>query len=178
MKNFHFFHGNIWTHNWPIPNVSGYIAQLIKHRTGIARSRVETPLKSWIFFQVSLRNCINCVHCDDHFFIFKPSFVISNFKNVKIILWCSSKNIFTDPLSESCLKTKQKTPTAFKKGTTCSVIISSVNSKVALLSLSQLASLLWSYNSTTTGLMMSLGKLRLLQTALQGKSIRSDLFRA
>ena len=23
------------------------------------------------FFQASLRNCINCVHCDDHFFIFK-----------------------------------------------------------------------------------------------------------
>ena len=36
----------------------------------IARTRVQTPLKSWIFFQASLRNCINCVHCDDHFFIF------------------------------------------------------------------------------------------------------------
>ena len=23
------------------------------------------------FFQASLRNCINCIHCDDHFFIFK-----------------------------------------------------------------------------------------------------------
>ena len=23
------------------------------------------------FFQASFRNCINCVHCDDHFFIFK-----------------------------------------------------------------------------------------------------------
>ena len=23
------------------------------------------------FFQASLRNCINCVHCDDHFFIFQ-----------------------------------------------------------------------------------------------------------
>ena len=22
------------------------------------------------FFQASLRNCINCIHCDDHFFIF------------------------------------------------------------------------------------------------------------
>ena len=48
--NTHFFHGNIWTHNWPAPNVSGFIAQLVKHRTGIARSRVQTPLKSWIFF--------------------------------------------------------------------------------------------------------------------------------
>ena len=44
-----------WTHKWPAPNVSGFIAQL-----------VQTPLKSWLF-QVSIRNCLNCVHnCDDH----------------------------------------------------------------------------------------------------------------
>ena len=56
---------------WPAPNVSGFIAQLVEHRTDIARSRVQAPLKSWIFFfQASLRNCINCVHCDEHFFIF------------------------------------------------------------------------------------------------------------
>ena len=55
---------------WPAPNISGFIAQLVEHHTGIARSRVQTPLKSWIFFQASLCNCINCVHCDDHFFIF------------------------------------------------------------------------------------------------------------
>ena len=35
-----------------------------------ARSRVQTPLKSWIIFQAFLRNCINCVHWDYHFFIF------------------------------------------------------------------------------------------------------------
>ena len=28
-----FFHGNIWTHNWPAPNVSGFIAQLVEHHT-------------------------------------------------------------------------------------------------------------------------------------------------
>ena len=39
------FTGNIWTNNWPAPNVSGFIAQLIEHRTGIARSRVQTLLK-------------------------------------------------------------------------------------------------------------------------------------
>ena len=44
--------GNIWTHNWPAPNISGFIAQLVEHRTGIARSRVQTPLKSWIFFRL------------------------------------------------------------------------------------------------------------------------------
>ena len=30
-------------------DVSGFIAQLVEHRTGIVRSRVQTPLKSWIF---------------------------------------------------------------------------------------------------------------------------------
>ena len=47
----HIFHGNIWTQNWPAPNVSGFIAQLVERRTGIARSRVQAPLKSWIFFR-------------------------------------------------------------------------------------------------------------------------------
>ena len=75
----HFFHGNIWTHNWPAPNVSGFIAQLVEHHTGITRSWVQTPLKSWIFFQASLRNCINCVHCDDHFFISFPQFIYDLF---------------------------------------------------------------------------------------------------
>ena len=33
------------------------------------------------FFQASLRNCINCVHCDDHFFIFIsfPQFIYDLF---------------------------------------------------------------------------------------------------
>ena len=32
----------------------------------LARSRVQTPLKSWLF-QASRRNCLNSVHnCDDH----------------------------------------------------------------------------------------------------------------
>ena len=62
---------DIWNNNWPAPNISGFIAQLVEHRTSIARSRVQTPLNSWIFFQASLRNCIKCVHCDDHFFTFR-----------------------------------------------------------------------------------------------------------
>ena len=48
----HIFHGNIWTQNWPAPNVSGFIAQLVERRTGIARSRVQAPLKSRIFFRL------------------------------------------------------------------------------------------------------------------------------
>ena len=62
---------NIRTQKWPAPNVSGFIAQLvIERRTGIARSQVQTPLKSWIF-QASLRNCKNCIelhNCEDHSF--------------------------------------------------------------------------------------------------------------
>ena len=46
----HFFHVNIWTHHWPAPNVSGFIAQLVEHCTSIARSRVQTPLNSWLFW--------------------------------------------------------------------------------------------------------------------------------
>ena len=30
----------------------------------------SNPVEILNFFQASLRNCINCVHCDDHFFIF------------------------------------------------------------------------------------------------------------
>ena len=48
----HIFHGNIWTQNWPAPNVRGFITQLVERRTGIARSRVQAPLKSWIFFRL------------------------------------------------------------------------------------------------------------------------------
>ena len=36
--------------NEPSPNVSGFIAQLVEHCTSIARSRVQTLLKPWIFF--------------------------------------------------------------------------------------------------------------------------------
>ena len=44
--------GSRSTQNWPAPNVCGFIAQLVERRTGIARSRVQTPLKSWIFFRL------------------------------------------------------------------------------------------------------------------------------
>ena len=33
-------------------SLSGFIAQLVECRTGIARSRVQAPLKSWIFFRL------------------------------------------------------------------------------------------------------------------------------
>ena len=70
-----FFHRNIWTHNWPAPSVSGFIAQLIEHRTGNQEVTGSNPVEVMNFFQASLRNWINCVHCDDHFFIFGVFFV-------------------------------------------------------------------------------------------------------
>ena len=58
------------------PNVSGFIAQLVEHRTGNREVTGSNPVEVLNFFQGSLRNCINCVHCDDHFFfIFKNSFI-------------------------------------------------------------------------------------------------------
>ena len=45
---------------------NGHCSSWLERRTGIARSRVQTPLKSWLF-QASVRNCLNCVlNCDDH----------------------------------------------------------------------------------------------------------------
>ena len=40
----------------------------MKHRYREVTS--SNPVEVLTFFQASLRNCINCVHCDDHFFIF------------------------------------------------------------------------------------------------------------
>ena len=41
----------------------------------------SNPVEVLNFFQASLRNCINCVHCDDHFFIFIsfPQFIYDLF---------------------------------------------------------------------------------------------------
>ena len=66
---------------WPVPNVSGFIAQLVEHRTGNNEVRGSNPVEVLDFFQASLRNCINCVHCGDHFFIFIsfPQFIYDLF---------------------------------------------------------------------------------------------------
>ena len=46
--------------------VASQLSQFIEHRTSIARSRVQIPLKIF-FFRLLLRNCIICVHnCEDH----------------------------------------------------------------------------------------------------------------
>ena len=37
----------------------------------------SNPVEVLNFFLASLRNCINCVHCDDHFFNFNQILFIS-----------------------------------------------------------------------------------------------------
>ena len=60
---------------WPAPNVSGFIAQLVEHRTGNRDVTGSNPVEVLNFFQASLNNCINCVHwsfislLSFHFFI-------------------------------------------------------------------------------------------------------------
>ena len=55
-----------WTHNWPAPNISGFIAQLVKASHQYREVTGSNPVKSWIFSGF-LRNCTNCVHnCEDH----------------------------------------------------------------------------------------------------------------
>ena len=64
------------------PNVSGFIAQLVQHRTGNREVTGSNPVEVLNFFQASLRNCINCVHGNDHFFIFIsfPQFIYDLFR--------------------------------------------------------------------------------------------------
>ena len=49
--NTHLFHRNIWTHNWPAPNVTGFIAQLVEHRTGNREVTGSNPVEVLNFFQ-------------------------------------------------------------------------------------------------------------------------------
>ena len=57
------------------------MAQLVEHRTGNREVTGSNPVEVLNFFQASLHNCINCVHCDDHFFIFIsfPQFIYDLF---------------------------------------------------------------------------------------------------
>ena len=65
---------------WPAPNVSGFTAQLVEHRIGNREVTGSNPVEVLNFFQASLSNCKNCVHCDHHFFIFE------NYIHVKMLL--------------------------------------------------------------------------------------------
>ena len=62
------------------------------------------------FFQASLRNCINCVHCDDHFFIFIsfPQFIYDLFHiSLTLISFTGTKEPTIDLLPTSVAKIAQ-----------------------------------------------------------------------
>ena len=77
--NTHFFHGNIWTHNWPAPNISGFIAQLVEHHTGNREVMGSNPVEVLNFFQAPLRNCIKLIAF--------TATIISSFSRVTISSW-------------------------------------------------------------------------------------------
>ena len=49
----HLFHGNIYEHNWPTPNTSGFIAQLVKVSHQYREVRGPNPIEDLNFFQAS-----------------------------------------------------------------------------------------------------------------------------
>ena len=70
------------------------------------------PVEVLNFFQVSLRNCINCVHCDDHFFIFRKQCVTA---------WKNGNRRFaaSHALATAMLDSKGPTWTRQTKGLKC-----------------------------------------------------------
>ena len=45
----------------------GFIAQLVKHRNGIAEVKGSIPVEALIFFRLLLSYCLNWkIYCDDH----------------------------------------------------------------------------------------------------------------
>ena len=47
----HLFYGNVWTHNWPAPNVSGFIAQLVRALHQYCKVTGSNPIKPEFFVQ-------------------------------------------------------------------------------------------------------------------------------
>ena len=45
----------------------GFIAELVEHRTGIAKVTGSNPVEALVFFRLLLSNCLNWkINCDDH----------------------------------------------------------------------------------------------------------------
>ena len=56
----------VWTRDLAIYRCDALPTELWSHWCS---EQVNCGFFTYFFFQASLRNCINCVHCDDHFFI-------------------------------------------------------------------------------------------------------------
>ena len=57
-----------WTHNWPAPNVGGFIAQLVRASHRYREVTGSNPVWGLDFFRhLYAIACSNCIHnCDDH----------------------------------------------------------------------------------------------------------------
>ena len=66
--NFTFIpHGLLRAHKWPAPNISGFIAQLLRTSHRYLEVTVLYPLEVLTFTGFYIRNCINSFHnCEDH----------------------------------------------------------------------------------------------------------------
>ena len=59
-------HGLVRTHKWPAPNVIGFIAHLVRASHWYREVTGSNPVEE-NFWELHIRNCINCVHnCEDH----------------------------------------------------------------------------------------------------------------
>ena len=76
--------------------VYGFIAQLVKHRTGIAEVTVSSPVDG--FFRLLLSKCFNWkICCDDHFSLSKICIDDSWAKFIKLVvqIYLAIANSFT-----------------------------------------------------------------------------------
>ena len=66
--NFTFIsHGFLTTHKLPAPNVSDFIAHLVRASHQYYEVTDSNPVEALNFSGFYIRNCINCVHnCEDH----------------------------------------------------------------------------------------------------------------
>ena len=97
----HLSHGNIWTHNWPAPNVSGFIAQLVRASHRCCEITGSNPVEVLNFFQASLCSCINCVHnCEDHPSLDEINLFVG--KGIFFITVCFRKHVWSVKVSNSC----------------------------------------------------------------------------
>ena len=73
--------------------MSGFIAQLVEHRTGIAEVTGSNPVEALIFFRLLLSNCLNWkIYCDDHSSLhLQPQYKYELFHIYFISLHCTGK---------------------------------------------------------------------------------------
>ena len=90
------------TNDHPPTSVASLLGWL-EHHTGIARSQVQTQLKSW-FFQALICNCLSCNHnCEDH----------SLLDTIPVFTSRLSVCVYKYPSNHTVCVTKQQTATAY-----------------------------------------------------------------